>query len=58
MFPAAVEGWVGADHPARFIREVVEQLDLEELGLWGEGEGGQGRPHYGGKLLLKAWLYG
>jgi transposase len=53
-----VEGWVGADHPARFIREVVEQLDLEELGRWGEGEGGQGRPHYGGKLLLKAWLYG
>ena len=37
MFPAAVEGWVGADHPARFIREVVEQLDLEELGRWGEG---------------------
>ena len=52
---------MGGDHPARFIRAVVEELDLEELGLRSRGEGGeegQGRPHYSEELLLKAWLYG
>ncbi len=33
LFPPALEDWVGADHPARFIRGVVDELDLEELGL-------------------------
>jgi len=62
LFPPAVEDWVGADHPARFIRAVVDELDLEELGLREEPQQreneGQGRPHYGAELLLKAWLYG
>jgi transposase len=60
LFPPALEDWVGADHPARFIRGVVEELDLQDLGLEPRGEGWdeQGRPHYSGKLLLKAWLYG
>ena len=62
LFPPSVEEWVGAEHPARFIQAVVEELDLGELGLsqrgeWGEDEG-QGRPHYSDELLLKAWLYG
>lgn len=37
----------------------MEALDLEELGF-GEGASRveRGRPHYGLKLLLKAWLYG
>jgi transposase len=65
LFPPAVEDWVGADHPARFVREVVEALDLGELergeGASGKGEAaepGQGRPHYSDELLLKAWVYG
>lgn len=60
LFPPALEDWVPADHPARFVREVVEALDLEALGFEGGGEqwGGRGRPHYSGRLLLKAWLYG
>ncbi len=62
LFPPVLEDWVGADHPARFIRGVVDELDLEELGLRAErkriGNAGQGRPHYGAELLLKAWLYG
>lgn len=53
---------MGGDHPARFIREVGEQLELEDFGLGREGEAsgeeGRGRPHYSAKLLLKAWLYG
>ena len=57
MFPPAVEDWVGADHPARFLREVVDEMDLEGLGFR-QSEGKQGRPHYGSGLLLKVWLWG
>lgn len=56
LFPPALEDWVGANHPARFLRELVEELDLERLGFW-QSPGSEGRPHYGNRLLLKAWLW-
>jgi transposase len=57
LLPPSLEEWVPADHPARFIREFVEQLDLEQLGfVMPQGE--QGRPAYAPDLLLKIWLYG
>ena len=49
VFPPHLEDWVKEDHPARFVREVVEALDLEEVGLpqeVSEIEAGLGRPHY------------
>ncbi|MEJ2082307.1 MAG: transposase [Acidobacteriota bacterium] len=61
LFPPAVEDWVGVNHPSRFIREVVEALDLEQAGFAGEeteSAGELGRPHYGNRLLLGAWIYG
>lgn len=57
MFPPAVEDWVGEDHPSRFLREVVESMDLGELGFF-ESPDEEGRPHYGNDLLVKAWLWG
>jgi transposase len=57
MFPPAVEDWVEEDHPARFVREMVESLELRELGF-AESPGEEGRPHYGTDLLVKAWLWG
>jgi transposase len=57
LLPPSVEDWVSRDHPARFIREFVEMLDLSELGFR-LPEGETGRPHYGADLLLKIWLYG
>lgn len=58
LFPPSVEDWVDRDHPARLVRELVEALDVEELGFREEVvESEGGRPHYSEKLLLSAWLY-
>jgi len=57
LFPRSVEEWVSADHPARFIRQVVESLDLEEMGFKSR-KAEVGAPSYSSDLLLKVWLYG
>ena len=57
LFPRSLEEWVGPEHPARFIREFVDALDLS--GLESEqNDDERGRPHYGASLLTKVWLYG
>jgi transposase len=62
LFPRSLEEWVGPEHPARFVREFVDALDVEALGLseaqQRKHEDTTGRPHYGVTLLLKVWLYG
>jgi transposase len=57
MFPPSVEEWVGEDHPARFIRDFVESLDLRELGV-AVPSSEVGGSFYAPDLLLKVWLYG
>jgi transposase len=57
LFPPALEDWVPPDHPARFIREFVDQLDLAKLGFT-MPSASEGRPAYAPGLLLKIWLYG
>lgn len=57
LFPPALEDWVPADHPARFLREFVDQLDLPALGF-AMPSASDGRPPYHPSLLLKIWLYG
>ena len=57
LLPPALEEWVPADHPARFLREFVDALDLGALGF-AQPACVDGRPPYAPSLLLKIWLYG
>jgi transposase len=57
LFPAALEDYVPSDHLARFIRDVVDCLDLPGLGF-PDRASLEGRPSYSSDLLLKVWLYG
>ena len=57
LLPPALEDWVAPDHPARFLREFVEQLDLAALGF-ALPAATEGRPPFAPSLLLKIWLYG
>jgi len=57
LLPPALEDWVPTDHPARFIREFVDQTNLSELGFV-VPTGAEGRRPYAASLLLRIWLYG
>lgn len=56
LLPPSLEDWVPENHPVRFVRDFVTELDLEALGFhrrWSE----KGRPSYSSELLLSVWLY-
>jgi len=57
LFPPVLEDWIAPEHPARFIREFVDAMDLRKLGIeWAEDT--VGRPGYAAELLVKVWVYG
>jgi transposase len=56
LLPPMVEDWLATDHPARFIREIVADLNLAALGFAPQIQS-EGRPPYANRLLLRVWLY-
>lgn len=58
LFPEAIEDYLGADNPARFLDAFVDRLDTHALGFRHATVNDIGRPPYDPKDLLKLYLYG
>jgi hypothetical protein len=55
LFPPSMQGWLPEDHLARFVADVVDQLDLSELTRQDAGRGSQARHP---AVLLGLLIYG
>ena len=58
LLPDAVDDYVGADNPVRFIDAFVDGLDLEAAGFERVQPKVTGRPGYHPRDLLKLYIYG
>ena len=58
LLPEAVDDYVGADNPVRFIDAFVDELDLEKAGFVRTTAKLTGRPGYHPGDLLKLYIYG
>jgi transposase len=58
LLPEAVDDYVGADNPVRFIDAFVDELDLAAAGFGGVVPKATGRPGYAPADLLKLYIYG
>jgi transposase len=58
LFPEAIEDYITADNPVRFLEAFVENLNLIELGFRSVMTQLTGRPPYHPADLLKLYLYG
>jgi len=58
LFPEAVEDYITADNPVRFIDAFVSRLNLGELGFNRAQPAETGRPAYDPGDLLRLYLYG
>src|ERR1700684_3005797 len=58
LLPEAVDDYVGADNPVRFIDAFVEELDLTAAGFARVEPAAIGRPGYAPGDLLKLYIYG
>src|ERR1017187_5063688 len=58
LLPEAVDDYVGADNPVRFIDAFVDGLDLSAAGFCRVSATTTGRPGYAPVDLLKLYIYG
>jgi transposase len=58
LLPEAVDDYVGADNPVRFIDAFVDELDLAAAGFVHVEPRATGRPGYAPADLLKLYIYG
>src|SRR4029453_5743105 len=57
LLPPDLRDWLPADHLAWFVRDVIDQLDLQPF-LKAYRADGHGRAAYGPRMLLGVLLYG
>ena len=58
LFPEAVEDYISAENPVRFLDAFVDQLEMASMGFRHATVHETGRPPYNPKDLLKLYLYG
>ena len=58
LLPEAIDDYVAADNPVRFIDAFVDGLDLKAAGFWRVEAKATGRPGYAPGDLLKLYIYG
>lgn len=58
LFPEALDDYITADNPVRFIDAFVSTLDLADLGFVRAEPAATGRPAYDPADLLKLYIYG
>jgi transposase len=58
LLPEAVDDYVVADNPVRFIDAFVDELDLSPAGFGRVAAKATGRPSYAPADLLKLYIYG
>jgi transposase len=58
MFPEAIEDYITAENPVRFLDAFIDQLDTIKMGFCHAQVKETGRPPYNPKDLLKLYLYG
>lgn len=58
LFPEAIEDYISAENPVRFLDAFVDQMDMTRLGFQHASLKDTGRPPYDPKDLLKLYLYG
>lgn len=58
LFPEALDDYVGAENPVRFIDAFVEVLNLGDLGFERVEPAATGRPGYDPRDLLALYVYG
>ncbi len=58
LLPEAMDDYVGADNPVRFIDAFVDKLSLATAGFVGVEAKATGRPDYTPGDLLKLYIYG
>jgi transposase len=58
LFPERLDDYIAEDNPVRVIDVFVDELDLGQLGFWGNDPKVTGRPAYHPSTLLKLYVYG
>ena len=60
LIPPSLDDWLSADHPARFVAVLLDELDAatwQELGI-DRSPAALGSPRYAPEALLGIWVYG